>query len=171
MIRRIAAAAIDLGFILALTLALAPTTGAFFLARTVPTLHVGAPHTLWRGPFPFVLAMLGRYVYGAPFAAALVFLAEPLFGTSAGKTALGLTVVTWRDPTPAEPGVIRYLAKASGPLILTMALLLGLWPVALLGSLLALATCVGSLPLLFGRRALHDFLAGTTVIRKPSAAR
>jgi uncharacterized RDD family membrane protein YckC len=166
MIRRIVAAAIDVCLVLLLTRLLAPATGAFFAARTIPTFDVGSPDTVWRGPIPFLLAFYGRIVYGAPFAAILVLLAEPLFGTSAGKSLLGLRFAAAGGGTPSPSARwIRFLAKGSGPIVFTIALLVASWPLALLGALLGATTWTGFAAVVFGRRALHDVIARTDVVR------
>ena len=166
MIRRIIAAAIDGGMVLVLTRLLAPVTGTYFAARTIPTFHVGEADTLWRGPIPFLLAIYGRIVYGAPFAAILVLLAEPLFGTSAGKTLLGLRIAAAGGGVPSSSARwIRFLAKGCGPLVFIIALLAASWPLALLGALLGAVTAAGFVPVVFGRRALHDVLARANVVR------
>lgn len=169
MIRRIAAAAIDACVVLALTRVLAPVTGVFFAARTVPTFEIGTPGTVWRGPIPFVLAITGPLVYGAPFAATLVLLTEPLFGTSAGKTLLGLRVAGAGGFAPSRSARwTRFLAKGCGPLVFTLSLLVATWPLAVFGALLGVATLAGFVPIFFGRRALHDVVARTDVARTGS---
>ncbi|MGQ0722880.1 MAG: RDD family protein [Candidatus Eiseniibacteriota bacterium] len=118
--RRLLAGALDSLIGIALAAVLAPSTGTWFLDRSVPTFHVGEPGTLWTGPIPMVMALAGRLVYGFPFAVLVVLLAGPLFGSTPGQRLAGLRVVG-NDGRPAGRGPRAFrFALATLPLSLAV---------------------------------------------------
>jgi len=162
-VRRAGAALVDLALAVALTFALAPTAGVWFAGRSIPMLHVGEPGTLWRGPVPMMLAIGGRLVFGFPFAATLILLAEPLFGGGVGKRLVGLRIA---GVSPGARPWRRFLVKASPAWGMTAALVAGSAWLAAAAALAAVVVGIGSLGPLVGRRALHDRAAGTDVARE-----
>jgi len=167
--RRLAAALVDVLLALALALALAPTLGRWFAARSVPTFRIGEPDTLWRGPVPLVLALLGPLVYGVPFAAWIVRLAEPLFGASPGQRLLGLEVRSARGGPAAAGARVRRFLFATAPWgLATLALAAGRWEVMAAAGVAALAVAVGWVGVIVsgGGRGLPDRAAGTRLARR-----
>ncbi len=164
---RCAAALIDGAVSLLLAMLLANNLGVFFARRAVVTLLIDDPDSIWKGPAPLVLGALGNLVYVLPLAVLVVLLAEPLTGSSPGKALMRLVVVVdGAAPGPA-PRWRRFLLKASGPLVLTLALLVGRWQLAALGAVLCLVTVAGLVIAVAngGRATWHDLLAGTEVRR------
>ena len=167
--------AVDAALALALAVALASSVGWFFAERAVGTLRIGQPGTLWRGPVPMALGAVGELVYGLPFAWALIGALDPATGATAGKRLLGLRVR--EDGAEADgagagrrgrrwPRWRREAVRSVAAWGWTAALLAGRWEPALAASVAGALVAAGSL-LALGpeRRALHDRLSGTRVVR------
>lgn len=166
--RRVLAAFVDAGIGLLVALLLTETSGHYFASRAAETLRIGMEGTLWRGPIPLALGVVGRVSYGLPFALCVVLLAEPLTGRSPGKALLGLRVTTRHGerarPTPRWK---RFVAKTLPLWGLTFAWVLGAWPLAALSVVAGAVVVAGCMPLLAPRSsALHDRVAGTRVQRE-----
>ena len=149
---RAMAVAIDGVAGVAVTLLLAPTAGRFFARRAVVTFHIGDPHSLWKGPLPFLLGIAGEVVYLLPFAFLLVLVLDPVTGATIGKRVAGLRVCG-RDGLPATTAQrwARWLMQTAGLWLFTIALVAGSW------HLLAFAVIAGVVTL-----AVYDSLGGTT---------
>lgn len=164
---RAAAAGVDAGVGFAMSLLLASTLGAYFARRAVVTLRIGTPDTLWTGPLPMVLGVVGEVVYLLPFALFVVWILDPLTGATLGKRLLGLRV---RDAggRPASKRTLwfRNAIQTAGLWGWALALVAGRWEIALVASLAGLVVLAGSLTT-FGPAslALHDRLSGTSVCR------
>jgi hypothetical protein len=172
-IRRVMANAIDLLVGLVLGLALSNTiVGFFFASRAVVMLRIGAADTIWKGPIPMILGMLGPFVYGLPFAILLVLLAEPLTGTSPGKALLGLTIVPSGDGIPSRrQRWRRAIVKATPCWGLTAALLTGSWVLALIVSIATVALLANVVVSCFTAiRPVHEAWSATWLTRKQLAA-
>lgn len=171
--RRLMANAIDLLVGLVLGLALSNTVvGFFFAGRAVVMLRIGAEDTIWKGPIPMILGILGPFVYGLPFAILLVLLVEPLIGTSPGKALLGLTII------PCGGGILsrrqlwrRAIIRATPWWGLTAALLTGSWVLALVFSIVGVALLGNmTLSLFTSIRPVHEALSETCLTRKQLTA-
>lgn len=165
---RAEAACIDavLGF--GLTLLLSKTVGDFFARRAVVTLRIGDPHTLWKGPIPMMLGIVGEVVYLLPFTFLVVRLLEPLTGATIGKRALGLRVRA-ADGGPASRSRLwlRTGILTVGMWGWTLALLVGSWQIAVLATAAGLVVFLGCFAALGPRKlALHDRWSGTGVGRR-----
>jgi RDD family len=167
-LRRVMANAIDLLIGLVLGVVLSNTVvGFFFAGRAVVMLRIGAAGTIWKGPIPMILGILGPLVYGLPFAILLVLLTEPLIGTSPGKALLGLTIV------PCDGGILarrqlwrRAIIKATPFWGLTAALLAGSWMLALVFSLVGVVQLAHmALALFTSIRPAHEAWSGTCLAR------
>jgi hypothetical protein len=146
--------------------------GFFFASRAVVMLRIGAPDTVWKGPIPMIMGILGPLVYGLPFAILLVLLAEPLAGTSPGKALLGLTVVSCGDGTLLHrQRWQRAIIKATPFWGLTVALLAGSWVLALVFSMAGLILLASTAFSLFTPlRPVHEVLSGSCLTRRQLAA-
>lgn len=167
--RRLAAAVLDATLSLVLAALLSGTLGRWFAGRAVPALRIGDPDGPWTGGTAMVLGAAGDLVYGLPAAAALVMLAEPIAGVSAGKAAVGLSIV---DPNGADPSrgrlMIRFLVKASAAWAPAAALASGSWTAVIAASCLGALALAGGVPALMGRPALHDAASALRVVRPSS---
>ncbi len=164
---RVLAAVIDSVLGLVVALLLASTTGRWFAGRAVAMLSIGSPDTFWRGPIPMVLGILGPLVYGLPFALLLAWLPEALFGAGLGKWALRLRVGDGTgEPARAGSLWVRWAVKCVGLWGMGLALLLGNGPAALVALAAGVIVIAGFIPAAGReRRALHDRLSGTAVLR------
>jgi hypothetical protein len=168
--RRMMADAIDLMVGLALGLALSNTiVGFFFASRAVVMLRIGAADTIWKGPLPMILGILGPFVYGLPFAILLVLVSEPLIGTSPGKALLGLKIVPCGDGIVARGQLWRRaIIKATPFWGLTAALLTGSWVLSLVFSIVGVAQLANmALSLLTSTRPVHEVWSETCLARNP----
>jgi len=168
---RAAAAAIDsaAGFLLAIPLS--TTVGIFFARRAVVTLHIGDPHTLWKGPLPFLLGMVGEVVYLLPFTLLLFWLLDPVAGATLGKRLLRLRVRAAAGER-ASPSRLwgRSAIRAAGFWGWTLALLAGVWQLAVLATVAGAVVLAGAFVALGPRSlALHDRWTGTSVVRSPAS--
>lgn len=173
--RRVAAAGVDLLLGLLLGLVLSNTrVGFFFAERAAVMLRIGSPDTIWKGPVPMILGILGPLVYGLPFSILLVMLLEPLTGASPGKGLMGLRIIsrgrssTVRDQAVAPRRLWYRTAIKTAPLWgLLVALLAGSWMLALL---FALVGCVLVLNFALAQftsiELAHDAIARTGVVRR-----
>ena len=166
-VRRLIAGVVDsfTGFVLALLLS--RTVGVFFAKRAVVTLHIGSEGTVWKGPIPLILGVLGTVVYVLPLSCLVVFLAEPLTGVTPGKLLLRIRVTTLEGAPPTSTDLWqRTLIKTTGLWGLVLGFLLGSWQVALVAAGCGIAVLIGfagnALPRL---PSLHDRLARTDVTR------
>jgi len=146
----------------ALAALLSSTSGVYFAQRAVETFRIGRPETVWKGPVPMLLGAVSTLAYGVAFALLLVWLTEALFGTSPGKLLVRREIATvprhrWRALWK------RFALKASGAWLFCLALALGSWPLVAAAGLATGVVVLGFLPVPFGRQALHDRLASTTV--------
>jgi uncharacterized RDD family membrane protein YckC len=164
---RAAAAAIDAAAAWAAALALASSLGIFFARRAVVTLRIGEPGTLWTGPIPLLLGIVGEVVYLLPFVLLLAWSLDPLTGATIGKRLAGLRVCG-RDGRPASRGARwrRGAIQTAGLWGSTIALLAGRWEILVLAALAGLILLAGTL-LALGPASLtlHDRLSGTRVCR------
>lgn len=161
-IRRGLAAAVDGLVALALAALLSNTSGVYFARRAVETFHIGRPETIWKGLVPMLLGAVSTVAYGAAFALLLVWLMEALFGTSPGKLLLRHEIAVHSDHR-ASALWGRFAVKASGAWLFCIALVLGSWQVVVVAAIACACVALGSLPIPFGRRALHDRLTSTEV--------
>lgn len=148
-----------------LGLVLSGHSGWFFAGRAVVMLKIGSAGTIWKGPLPMVLGILGPFVYGLPFAILLVLLAEPLLESSPGGRLLGLRV---RGDDGAKAGRARLwrrtFLKTIGFWGLTLALILESWQAAVLFMAAGGVVFLGFfLVLAPSRQAFFDRLSRTAV--------
>ena len=167
---RAAAACLDAALGFALSLVLASSIGLFFARRAVVTLRIGEPDTLWKGPLPLMLGIIGEVVYLLPFTLLLVWILDPLTGATLGKRLLGLRV---RDaegqPISWQRRWYRTSVQTFGLWGWTLALLAGRWEIAALASLGGGVVLAGSVVALGPKSlALHDRLSRTSVWRPSS---
>jgi uncharacterized RDD family membrane protein YckC len=139
--RRLLATSIDVLIALALCFLLSNgRVGYFFASRAVVMLRIGSPDTLWKGPIPMILGILGPFVYVLPLSILLVLLTEPLTGTSPGKLWLGLKVVPNDHAQVFSKRLwLRFVVKASPFWGMVVALLSGSWVLALFSVVLGVA--------------------------------
>ena len=126
---------------------------------------IGSPDSLWKGPIPFLLGVIGPFSYVLPLAIWLVLLSEPLFGTSPGKFLFRLKICkTDGKQAKLKEKWIRHASKTSPLWILILALLVGSWQVAVI-SVFALVVILPGFFLLLGpqKMAIHDSLSKTGV--------
>lgn len=167
--RRFAAGLVDGALGLLLAMLLAGSSGHYFAERAVDTFAIGSPGTIWKGPVPLVLGVLGTVGYGIPLALALVLLSEPLTGRTPGKMLMRL-IVTGEEGGDVSPGALWIRAAVkTGPLFgFAVGLAVGAWLLAALSfgaGVLVLGAC---LPVLGGSMTGHDSVAGTKVGAKPA---
>lgn len=152
----------------AASLVLAPSVGVFFARRAVVTLRIGDPDTLWQGPLPLMLGIVGEVVYLLPFTLLLAWLLDPLTGATVGKRLLGLRV---RD-ADGQPATRQTLWRRSAFQTValwgwTLALVTGRWEIAVLASLAGGVMVMGTLAALGpASLALHDRVGRTSVRRQ-----
>ncbi len=163
---------IDFIFAALLALPLSRTLGEWFAERAVVMLAIGSPDTIWRGPIPMALGAIGELVYVLPLAWLLVLMPEIFFGAAAGKWILGIRIlpatrVTLRsDRTPLVAGFVRWAAKSAGLIAVTLALVLGSGVAAVVAFGVSVSVLAGFVVTVQPKSdALHDRLAGTTVVR------
>jgi hypothetical protein len=160
------AAAVDALAGLGIAMLLASSAGAYFAERAAVTFRIGQPGTHWTGLVPFLLGAIAPLAYGLPFGLLSILIMEPLFAASPGKLLLRSEIV------PVAPGPrpmrlwTRFALKAAPAWIACVALVAGEWTMALVAALTAGVVLLGSLPVLAARPALHDRVAGTTVVRR-----
>jgi len=146
---------------------LAWSVGVFFARRAVVTLRIGEPNTLWKGPLPLMLGVVGEVVYLLPFTLLLVWILDPLTGATPGKRLLRLRV---RDaegqPISLQRRWYRTAVQTFGLWGLTLALLADRWEIAALAALGGGAVLAGSLVAMGPKSlALHDRLSRTSAWR------
>ena len=128
-------------------------------------LRIDEPGTLWQGPVPMVLGILGPLVYLLPAVFLLVLLPEAFYGASPGKFALGMRVRGEEgEPAPAGRRWLRWGIKTACFWGMTLALITGKWEPAA-ASIIAGALVLAGFFSTLGpsRQALHDHLSGTAV--------
>ncbi len=169
---RILSGVIDFIFAVLLALPLSRTLGEWFAGRAVVMLSIGSPDTLWTGPIPMALGAIGELVYVLPLAWLLILMPEIFFGAAAGKWMLGIrilpaTSVRLRsDRTPLVAGFVRWVVKCAGLLSMTLALVLGSGVAAVVAFGVSVSVLAGFFVTIQPKSdALHDRLAGTTVVR------
>ena len=169
VVRRIGANAIDFaaGSLVAVILS-ETVVGVFFATRAVVMLRIGAADTVWKGPLPMIMGILGPFAYGLPFAILFVLLAEALIGTSLGKKLLGIIITTDGNGTPSRGQRWRRAIIKSAPFWgLTLALLTGSWVMAvsyLFVGVVLLADV--ALAMATSTRAMHERWSGTFLSRR-----
>ena len=134
--------------------------GYYFASRAVVALHIGEPASLWKGPIPLLLGIIGPFFYVLPFAFLLIFLPEAIWGWSIGKKIFELKIEASKESLWT-----RYLIKTSGLLGITLALIIGSWELTVISTGIGIIILLGFF-LSLGREktALHDRLAGTVVV-------
>lgn len=157
--RRCAAAAVDGAVSLLLALLMSTTLGDLFARRAVIALRIGEPDTLWTGPLPMALGLLGGIVYLLPLTLLLTWLAEPLTGRTPGHALLRLEIHGTKRWT-------RYLFKAAGPLLLVSGLLAGRWEPLIAGIAASILMSAGFLAGAPRGSTLHDRAAGTRLTKE-----
>jgi hypothetical protein len=152
---------------LALGLLLADHIGFFFAERAVVMLRIDEPGTLWQGPVPMFLGILGPLVYLLPAVFLLVLLPEALYSASPGKLALRMRVRGEKGASaPAGRRWLRWGIKTAGLWGMTLALITGRWELAAASVIAGALVLAGSLTALGpSRQALHDRLSETAVYR------
>lgn len=163
-----AAAAIDTAVGLGLAVVLAPTAGRFFAARAVVTLRIGDPASLWTGPLPLILGTFGEIVYTLPFTLLLAWVIGPIAGVTSGEwvTALRICDVSGR-PASRTARWLRCAIETCGMAGCTLALLTGMWPIAVVASVAWATIFAGTFATLApGGRALDDRWSGTMLCRR-----
>lgn len=169
---RLAAAAIDTLAGAAAGLLLANTrVGYFFAGRAAVMLRIDSPESVWKGPIPMIMGIMGPFVYTLPFTILLIFLIEAAGGASPGKKILGIKVISSGGGRPF-PKQLWYRTMIKTCLLwgLLISLLLGDWRLALCSVILGAAVVLSMLLSLSGlTRPLHDILSGTRVdaVRAP----
>ena len=170
-VRRLAADAVDLLAAAVLGVVLANTgVGFFFAMRAVVMLRIGAPDTIWKGPIPMIMGIIGTFVYTMPFAIMVVQLLEPLIRTSPSKALVGLTIVPTAGGAASRVQLWRRaLIRAIPWWGLTVALLAGSWVLALIFSIVGVLM-LGNflLSLVTPIRPVDDAWSGTCVVRAGS---
>jgi hypothetical protein len=153
-----------LGMVLGLLLSNS-AIGSFFAGRAVVMLRIGSADTLWKGPVPMMLGILGTFVYVLPLAILLILLTEPLAGTSPGKIVFGLEIVPSGQAILSRKQLwCRSAVKTIFFWGLVVALLLGNWILAVCFTVLGLALlCNVALSLFFPLSPIHQSLSWTRV--------
>lgn len=155
-----------LGALLGLLLANSPA-GFFFASRAVVMLRIGSADTIWKGPIPMIMGIMGCFVYVFPLAVLLVLLTEPLFGSSPGKRMLGLRIASCDNALITSKKLwCRSILKTAFFWGIVIALLAGNWLLAVcsvLSGCILLSSML--LSVLFPIRSIHEFLSRTCVIK------
>jgi hypothetical protein len=172
--RRVAANAVDLLAAGALGVVLANTgVGFFFATRAVVMLRIGAPDTIWKGPIPMIMGIMGTFVYTMPFAILVVQLLEPLTRTPPSKALVGLSIGSSGGAGVSRAQLwSRAMIRATPWWGLTIALLAGSWVLALIFSTVGVLMLGNFLLSLFTPiRPVDDTWSGTIVVRigRPTA--
>jgi uncharacterized RDD family membrane protein YckC len=146
---------------------LSSSIGLFFARRAVVTLHIGDPHTLWKGPLPFILGAIGEVVYLIPFTFLLVWILDPLSGATVGKRLLRLRVRrTDGEPSSSARRWWRSALQTAGFWGLTLAFLVGSWQLVIVALVAGAIVFAGSFAAAGpSSLALHDRLSGTACYR------
>jgi hypothetical protein len=167
-ILRLVAASIDmfmgaaLGFLLSFS-----RIGYFFASRAVVMLKIGSPETIWKGPIPMIMGILGPFVYVLPLSILLVLMIEPLTGASLGKRILRLKIISANDEVvPKRKLWYRSAIKASCFWGLVAALLFGNWVLALCSIVIGcMVSCSMVLSLFSSLAPLHEVRSQTSVVK------
>ena len=164
--KRIFAVLIDFLTGIGLGLLMSHSFGYYFAQRAEVMLRIGAPDSLWRGPIPMLLGVVGPFTYILPLALYLIFLTEPLFNNSLGKQLFKLKITDHLGNSPqSKQKWIRHFIKTSPLWIMILALVLGSWQIALISVMSAFVVLLGSGVFIGSKKlTLHDFLAKTTVL-------
>jgi hypothetical protein len=141
--------------------------GFFFAKRAVVMLKIGSVDTIWKGPVPMIMGILGPFTYVLPLAMLLVLLAEPLTGTSPGKSMLGLKIIPYNKAILSKKSLwCRTAIKSVFFWGLVVALLSGNWILALCATVMGCAVlCNMVLSLLFYIRPIHETQSQTCVTK------
>ena len=161
-LRRATAGLLDAALAAVLALALTGSTGHWFAERAVVALRIGQPDSPWTGGIPMVLGAVGAFVYGYPFALLLIQLARPLTGTTPGASLTGLHIDG--PPSSLRRRHVLSSAVAWGP---CLGLALGSLTTVTIGVLIAFASVIASIPVVFRRPSMIDVLSSTSVVRRP----
>lgn len=156
---------IDLIIALALGLVMSHSIGYFFATRAEVMLLIGHPQSIWKGPVPLILGVIGPLTYVLPLAVLVVMLAEPLFDTSPGKLILKLKIAGLNGDRPSVRNLwLRHLVKTSPLWLMNLGLITGMWHIAVM-AVLVFAVLVAGFFLSLGleRLAWHDKISRTSV--------
>ena len=153
---------VAVGFLLSFT-----KVGFFFASRAVVLLKIGNPDTLWKGPIPMIMGILGPFVYVLPLSILLIFMIEPLTGASPGKRILRLRIIQEDNEVLSKKKLwYRSAIKASCFWGLVAALLFGNWILAFCSVVSGcVVLCSMVLSLFSSLMLLHDSLFNTSVIK------
>jgi uncharacterized RDD family membrane protein YckC len=116
-----------------------------------------------------VMALTGRFVYGAPFAAWVVLLAAPLFGATPGQRLAGLVLLRADGRPPGPTRRAARFALATLPLwLIVLGLAAARWELVAAGAGAALFTMAWRLGSLRRRNgdAWYDAACGTRIVRQ-----
>jgi uncharacterized membrane protein len=160
----------DGAFVLLLALLLASTLGEWCASRTVELLDIGQADTVWRGPVPLVLGILGNVVYALPVVCLIALLPEAVVGRGPGKLVLRLHILHDHSDAVVAQGSrgaslpLRFLLKMLPCVIWVLALAFPDSGLAVSFVVTEGLVLVGCLPVFWGGVALHDRLASTRVL-------
>ncbi len=162
---RAVAAAIDAMAGVATAILLSSSLGVFFARRAVVMLRIGDPETLWKGPVPLMLGVVGEVVYLLPFALFLAWILDPLTGATIGKRVMGMRVCDPDGrPSSRQARWRRSAIQTAGLWGMAVALVAGRWEMAVLATFVGVVMVAGSLLALGpASLALHDRLSSTGV--------
>ena len=141
--------------------------GFFFASRAAVMLRIGNPDTVWKGPVPMILGILGPFVYVLPLSILLVLLIEPLSGASVGKQLMDLKIVACGGSTLASRSLwYRWAIKTTILWGLVVSLLSGSWVLALaVCSAGAVQLCDAFASLFTANGPAHERLSGACLAR------
>ena len=127
----------------------------------------GYEESLWKGPIPFLMGIVGPFSYVLPAAALLLLLSEPLFGQSPGKLIVKIAI---KDEVSTVPSLakrwIRHLLKTLSLWLVNLALIVGVWQIALIAVFFAIYTFVNFLLSLgFKHQTFYDRIAKTHIVK------
>lgn len=159
---------LTLGILLGLLLSNS-AIGPFFADRAVAMLRIGSTDTVWKGPIPMMIGILGTFAYALPLSILLILLTEPLVGTSPGKLIFGLQIASAGPPILSRKQLwYRSAVKTIFFWGLVLSLLLGSWILAVCFTILGLAVSFNFvLSLFLPMRSIHESLSQTCVARSP----
>lgn len=139
--------------------------GFFFASRAAIMLKIDSVDSIWKGPVPMIMGILGPFVYVLPLSILLIMLSEPITGISPGKKILGLKIIPRNNVILSKKMLwCRSAIKTSFFWGLVLAMLLGNWILALCSVVLGCAVFFNmSLTLLFPIKPIHEALSQTSV--------
>lgn len=147
--------------------------GFFFAGRAAVMLKIGSADTIWKGPIPMIMGVLGTFIYVLPLSTLLILSAEPLIGISLGKKILRLKIIPYNNLILSKKMLwCRSAIKTSIFLGLVISMLIGSWIVALCSLTLGfIVLCSMVLSLFLYIKPIHDALSQTCVIKIPKISR